>query len=99
MQLHRSLDLLDLPDSWLTIGSFDGVHRGHQAILHHLAEGAHEAGVPAVVVTFDPHPVAVLRPDYPLQLLTTIEERAELLGDLGIDHLVAHPFTREVAGL
>jgi len=81
----------------LTVGSFDGVHRGHQAILKKLISGAHAAGVPAVVLTFDPHPVAVLRPDKAPPCLTSPEERAALLGALGVDVVVTHPFDRQVA--
>jgi len=99
MQFHRTLDHVYLADSWLTIGSFDGVHVGHQAILKKMVSGAHAAGLPAVVLTFDPHPMSVLRPEMPLQLLTTIEERAELFERLGVDHVVAHPFNHEIAQL
>ena len=56
----HSLDELALQNAWLTIGIFDGVHRGHREILRPLVSGAHEAGGPAVVLTFDPHPAVVL---------------------------------------
>ena len=60
MQQYKSLDAIRLQNAWLTIGIFDGVHRGHQEILHLLISGAHTAGEPAVVLTFSPHPAVVL---------------------------------------
>ncbi len=95
---HRSLAGISLPASWLTIGVFDGVHRGHQEILNRLTAGAHRMGVPAVVLTFDPHPARVLG-GRDLKSLTTPDERAELLGAAGVDFVITHPFTIEVAGL
>jgi riboflavin kinase/FMN adenylyltransferase len=97
--LHTtSLNDVQLNDTWLTIGVFDGVHRGHQAILRHLVEGAHAAGNPAVVLTFSSHPAVVLG-HRELKYLTTPEERAELLGALGVDTVITHPFDEKVAGL
>lgn len=95
--LHfRSLEEVTLPASRLTVGVFDGVHRGHQQILNRLVAGAHENGLPAVVLTFDPHPAKVFgRGD--IKLLTLPGERARLLGDLGVDVVVTHPFNRDVA--
>ncbi|NJC97738.1 MAG: bifunctional riboflavin kinase/FMN adenylyltransferase [Anaerolineales bacterium] len=93
---YRSLDEVSLPDSWLTVGVFDGVHRGHQEIIHRLVAGAHANGAPAVVLTFDPHPAKVFgRGD--IRLLTLPGERARLLGDYGVDVVVTHPFDRQVA--
>jgi riboflavin kinase/FMN adenylyltransferase len=94
---YWSLDELSLKDSWLTIGSFDGVHLGHQSIISKLTAGARSAGIPAVVVTFHPHPAATLRDRHGPYYLTSPEERAALLGDLGVDIVVTHPFNREVA--
>lgn len=95
--LHfRSLEEVTLPASWLTVGVFDGVHRGHQRIINRLVAGAHENGLPAVVLTFDPHPAKFFgRGD--IKLLTLPGERARLLGDLGVDVVVTHPFNRDVA--
>lgn len=81
--------------SFLTIGVFDGVHRGHQRIIRGLAEAAHATGSQGVAVTFDPHPAALLRESAPL-LLTTVGERIDLMADLGLDTLVVYPFTQEV---
>jgi len=91
------LEAVQLNNSWLTIGTFDGVHLGHQSILKKLTAGAHAEGVPAVVLTFHPHPAAVLRDRKGAFYLTTPEERAELLAEAGADVVITHPFTPEVA--
>ena len=82
--------------AYVTIGVFDGIHRGHQQLVGGMVKAAHSAGNVAVVVTFDPHPVAALGYDPP-PLMTTVEERAELLAPLELDLLVALPFTRATA--
>ncbi len=97
MQHYRSLDELSLDGAWVTIGTFDGVHRGHQVILNHLVQGAHAAGQPAVVITFFPHPAVVLRGLQGPFYLTSLEERARLLADLGVDVVVTLAFSRELA--
>ncbi len=97
MILAHSLEELNLAKSWLTIGVFDGVHRGHQQIIRKLTAGAHAADAPAVVLTFWPHPATVLA-GQEVKCLTTPDERAALLGALGVDYVVAQPFTRELAG-
>ena len=78
-----------------TTGTFDGVHAGHQAILQRLLASAQEIGGKSVLITFDPHPRRLIHPEYPLELLTTVEERAELLAELGLDFLIVQPFTLE----
>ena len=75
MILAYSLDKLDLQNSWLTVGVFDGVHRGHQQIIKKLTAGAHQSNAPAVVLTFWPHPATVLGGSG-VKCLTTPEERA-----------------------
>lgn len=94
---HTSLQDLHLQDSWLTIGSFDGVHKGHQAILRKLIAGAHSVGAPAVVLTFHPHPSIVLRGRSGPFYLTSPEERAALLGELGVDRVITLAFDRQLA--
>ena len=94
-QVH-SLEELNLQRSWLTIGVFDGVHRGHQQIIHKLTAGAHAAGLSALVLTFWPHPASVLA-DREVKCLTTPEERAALLSTLGVDGMIAQTFDRELA--
>ena len=84
----------------LTIGFFDGVHRGHQRLVRRAADLAAQERARAVLVTFWPHPLAVLRPAEPVHLLTTLEEKLELLGALGgLDTTVVMPFTPELARL
>jgi riboflavin kinase/FMN adenylyltransferase len=95
-QLYHSLEAAHLNGSWLTIGVFDGVHRGHQEIIQQLTAGARLNGAPAVVLTFSPHPASVLA-GRKIGLLTTPAERAEILFNLGIDAVVDIPFTRELA--
>jgi len=98
VQHYRSLADVSLQNTWLTIGVFDGVHRGHQAILRQLAAGAHANGAPAVLLTFDPHPAVVLS-GHGLKLLTTPDERADLASALGLEAVITHPFDRAVSGM
>lgn len=79
----------------LTIGKFDGVHLGHQRLIDTAVERARSRGFASAVMTFDPHPDRVIRPDNPLRLLTTLDERGPLIAALGVDVLIVAPFTRE----
>jgi riboflavin kinase / FMN adenylyltransferase len=88
-----------LGPSYATIGTFDGIHRGHQAILKPLIAGAHAAGAASVLVTFEPHPRCILDPDHCPPNLTTLDEKTWLLDRLGLDHVVVIPFTPQVAAL
>ncbi len=97
MQHFWSLDDVHLENTWLTIGSFDGVHRGHQKIARKLAAGAHAQNAPAVVLAFYPHPSIVLQGHTFPFYLTSPEERASLLGEQGIDIVITCPFDRQVA--
>ena len=81
------------------IGVFDGVHRGHQALLARARTIADEQGVPLVAVTFDPHPLAVVRPSAAPLLLTTVDARIGLLRDAGADEVVVLPFDAAMAAL
>jgi riboflavin kinase/FMN adenylyltransferase len=99
MQHYWFLEDVQLDAAWLTIGAFDGVHLGHQEIIRRVTDGAHAAGLPAAVLTFHPHPVVVLRGRHGPYYLTTPEERAELMGHLGVDVVVTHPFNQEVANM
>lgn len=96
MRHYRSLDEVDLKNSWVTVGVFDGVHRGHQQIIQKLTTGAHANEAPAVVLTFDPHPASVLT-GHDIKCLTLPEERADLFEQLGVDVVVTQPFTRELS--
>ncbi|MER7708196.1 bifunctional riboflavin kinase/FAD synthetase [Kitasatospora sp. NPDC097605] len=97
MQRWRGLE--EIPDDWgrsvVTIGSFDGVHRGHQLIINRVVERARERGVRSVVVTFDPHPSEVVRPGSHPPLLAPQPRRAELIEELGVDAVLVLPFTTE----
>jgi len=80
----------------VAIGSFDGVHRGHQALLQRMASRAHERGMRAAALTFFPHPRRVLHTLPPRFYLTTLDERVRLLAELGIDLIITHPFDDQV---
>ncbi|MGG8406662.1 bifunctional riboflavin kinase/FAD synthetase [Streptomyces sp. 12297] len=101
MQRWRGLE--DIPQDWgrsvVTIGSYDGVHRGHQLIIGQAVARARELGVPSVVVTFDPHPSEVVRPGSHPPLLAPHHRRAELMAGLGVDALLILPFTAEFSQL
>src|SRR5207253_11210250 len=98
MQHVTALDDLKLArPAFLTMGAFDGVHRGHQALIGAMVAEAHAAGGAAVVVTFLPHPSVVLRGRRPSFYLSTPEEKAEYLAALDVDALVTHPFNTGVA--
>jgi len=99
MQHYLSIDPIHIEGSWITIGSFDGVHLGHQKIITQLVENAHLVGNPAVVVTFHPHPAVVLGKTVNGGYLSSPQERADLLGNLGVDYVLTLPFTRELAAL
>jgi riboflavin kinase/FMN adenylyltransferase len=83
----------------VTIGNFDGVHLGHRAILGRVLQRARELEAQAVAITFDPHPLKVLRPDMNLPLLTTADQKLGLLAASGLDAVVVLPFTHELAAL
>ncbi|BCM19004.1 bifunctional riboflavin kinase/FAD synthetase [Mesorhizobium sp. J8] len=83
----------------VAIGNFDGVHRGHQSVLERALSEARRDGVPALVLTFEPHPRKVFRPQVPLFVLTPPPMKARLLASLGFAALVEQPFTRDFASL
>jgi len=100
MQLLRGLEEIDgIRGGFASIGNFDGVHRGHQAMLNTLISRARSEDVLAIAVTFDPHPIALLKPDAAPPELTTIEHRAELLGRYGVDVTVVLPTDRQLLSL
>lgn len=82
----------------VAIGNFDGVHRGHQAVLQRALDEAERRGAPALVLTFEPHPRTVFRPDIPLFILTPPLVKARLLRELGFDAVIEQRFDREFAG-
>jgi len=83
----------------LTLGTFDGVHKGHQKILKKLNSEANKAKLKSIVLTFFPHPRIVLNPRSNLKLINTIKERSELLEKSGIDFLITHPFDKTFSEL
>lgn len=83
----------------LTLGTFDGVHIGHQSILDKLKKATHHGYYESVVLTFFPHPRMVLQQDTSIKLLNTIDEKAELLDKFGIDNLIIHPFDAAFSNL
>ena len=85
--------------SAVTIGTFDGVHLGHRAILERLVKTATDENLDSVLLTFFPHPRMVLQKDVQLKLINTIDERKELIKKTGLDQLVIHPFTKEFSRL
>lgn len=83
----------------VAIGNFDGVHRGHQAVLDTALDNSRDKGLPAVVLTFEPHPRSVFRPDVPLPRITPAPMKADILQAMGFDAVVEMPFTRDFAAL
>lgn len=101
--MQRWLSLAEVPGDWgasvVTIGNFDGVHRGHQRDVSIARQAAADLGLPAVVVTFDPHPDEVVRPGSHPALLCTARRRLQLLAGLGVDAICVIPFTLEFSRL
>ena len=95
----RLTDPHDLPADFgptvVTLGNFDGVHRGHAAVMQRVAQEAHARGLKSVAVTFEPHPLAVLAPDKAPEMLTGMKDRLFLLEQLGLDAVVVMPFDTE----
>ncbi len=100
MQVYRNTDLLPVfRNAVLTIGTFDGVHTGHQQVINQMKKRAVEVDGETVIITFDPHPRTVVKRSTGIRLINTLEEKIELLSTRGIDHLVIIPFTEEFAQL
>ena len=99
MRRYRSLGDLPLGDRRrvVAIGTFDGVHLGHQAIIRRAIELARERGLPAMALTFEPHPIAVLRPELRTTVLTQPPLKAQVIERLGVDELLVVPFTKAFA--
>ena len=98
MQVHREIDSLPLfKNAVITIGTFDGVHLGHQKIISELVKQARAENGESIIITFDPHPRKIVNFAEPLQLINTLDEKIELLQDQEIDHLVIVPFTLSFA--
>jgi riboflavin kinase/FMN adenylyltransferase len=97
---HQLSDFKKLANAVVTIGTFDGVHYGHQKIIKRLCELAKSTGGESVILTFFPHPRMIIDPEnQDLKLINTINEKAKILADLGVDHLIITPFTRDFSNL
>lgn len=97
---HDIHEFKPINNAVVTIGTFDGVHLGHRKIISRLQELAKQTGGETVILTFFPHPRMILKPeDQNLKLITTIQEKAQLLDELGIDHLIITPFSRDFSNL
>lgn len=101
MKIYNHIDEFSkIHNAVVTIGTFDGVHIGHQKIISRLVEVARQKGGEAVILTFFPHPRMILHPDdLNIKLISTMDEKAERLAELGIDHLIITPFTRDFSNL
>lgn len=96
MKIYKSLEAFkDVKNPIVTIGTFDGVHLGHRRIIERINQIAENKGGESVLLTFFPHPRKVLYGDDSVELLNTIEEKAELLANSGLEHLIIYPFTRQ----
>src|SRR5579862_223528 len=97
MHIYHHIDeFTRLNNAIVTIGTFDGVHLGHRKIIAGIKELAESTGGETVLLTFFPHPRMILHPeDESIKLINTITEKAELLEQLGIDHLIITPFSRD----
>ncbi len=97
---HQLSEFRKLTNAVVTIGTFDGVHYGHQKIVKRLCEMAKSSGGESVILTFFPHPRMIIDPEnQDLKLINTIKEKAEILENLGVDHLIITPFTRDFSNL
>ena len=100
MQIHYDLDNFKAVNPVVTIGTFDGVHLGHRKVISELKRISALSGGDSVVFTFEPHPRIVIAPqEDSLRLLSTKDDKINLMEKIGIDHLVIYPFTREVSKL
>ncbi len=99
MQIFRKLE--DIPSDFgptlISVGNFDGVHRAHRRVLSNIVERAKSQGCRSVALTFDPHPVRILRPDSELKLIAPTPEKLRLLSETGIDATILLPFTRDLS--
>ena len=99
MKIKTAADYKQINSSVITIGTFDGVHVGHQQIIHRLVDNARKNDLQALVLTFFPHPRMVIQNDANIKLINTIDEKAKQLEQLGVDHLVVKEFTKSFSRL
>ena len=99
VHVNSLADITDRQPTYLALGSFDGVHRGHQAILRKMVDAAQLSGVRSVVLTFFPHPKRVIKELPDRYYINTLEDRLALLAAQGVDVVIAHPFNDEVRAI
>jgi riboflavin kinase/FMN adenylyltransferase len=99
MQVFHQLESIpaDFGPTVVSVGNFDGVHRAHRQVLSDIVQRARTLSAKSVAVSFDPHPVRILRPDFPLKLITPTPEKIRLLGTTGVDAVLLLPFTRDLS--
>src|SRR5512147_2151484 len=99
--MHIFHKLADVPAEFgptlVSVGNFDGVHRAHRAVLGELSARAKTRHAKAMAVTFEPHPIRILRPDHNLKLITPTPEKIRLLAETGVDAVLLLPFTRDLS--
>src|ERR1700737_4896523 len=97
----RALEESGLPpyvkSTVITVGTFDGVHRGHRDVIERVVARAHALKIPSVLVTFEPHPPGIVNPSAAPLLLTTHDEKLEVIAETGIDYMAVVPFTSQLA--
>ena len=99
MKIHIGENIRITEPTAVTIGKFDGLHRGHVALIKALAEQARNRGLSAALLTFDPHPAAFFASEKNMPLLLSTAEKREMLASMGIEHYIEYPFTSELAGM
>jgi len=99
LKIHHTINSYPKEPSAITIGTFDGVHLGHQKIIKRLLNIAEDKGLQSAILTFFPHPRMVLQSAVEIKLLNTIDERKEILSSLGLDHLIIKKFTKDFSKL
>ena len=99
MKIFRQIEDLATPASAVTMGNFDGIHLGHQALIRHTVEEAKPLGYASIVLTFEPHPLKVLAPERAPRLILSYEDKMALLESFGVDLVIAQSFNREFASI
>src|SRR5215467_7187607 len=99
MQIFHKLEAVpaDFGPTIVSVGNFDGVHRAHEAVLKDIVQRARQQRAKSVAITFEPHPVRILRPDSGLKLLTPTPEKLHLLAATGLDAVLVLPFSRDLS--
>ncbi len=99
MLVHNNTNLPSFTNAVLTIGTYDGVHYGHQQIIKRVVELAKSINGESILMTFNPHPRFIINPNEPLKLITTFDEKIDIIANYGLNHIVALPFSKEFASM